>query len=99
MKIESVTAGEDVIVLRNGGKEAQQLDGWYIYSEKGGEMFVFPDGTTIQPGAELVIGTNTTEANVDLRWDDKKVIHKSKTDLLTLYDANGMAADSMTNGY
>jgi len=99
IKIESVTPGEDTIVLRNDGKEAKSLDGWYIVSEKGGEMFIFPDGTTLQPGARLTIGTNTTETNVDLRWDDKKVIHQSKTDRLTLYDANGMPASSVSNGF
>lgn len=98
VKIESVTPGEDTIVLRNDGKEAKSLGGWYIVSEKGGKMFILPDGTSLEPGARLTVGTNTTTGAVDLRWDDKKVIHQSKTDVLTLYDGNGMAAASMSNG-
>ena len=43
-------------------------------------------------------GTNSTDGAFDLLWDDKKVVHKSKTDLFTLYDANGMTVDAMDNG-
>lgn len=96
--IGSVTAGEDTITLNNMG-EAQDLSGWYIISDKGGELFIFPDGTALDSNASLTIGTNSTEDDFDLLWNDKKVIHKSKTDLITLYDQNGMQVSSMTNGY
>ena len=97
IRIESVTPEEDTIVIANQG-EAQDLTGWYLFSEKGGEMFLFPEGTSIGAGAELTVGTNTTDGKYDLRWDDKKVIHQSKTDLITLYDNNGQAISRMTNG-
>jgi len=96
--VEKVTAGDDVITLSNSG-EAHDLSGWYLISEKGGEMYIFPEGTVIETGAKLTVGTNSTETAFDLLWDDKKVIHKSKTDLITLYDANGMQISSMSNGY
>lgn len=96
--VSKVTPGEDTITLSNGGAD-QNLTGWYIISEKGGEMFTFPKDTTIASGATLTIGTNTTEAPFDLLWNDKKVIHQSKTDTLTLYNENGMPVSSMTNGY
>ncbi len=96
--ITNVTAGEDIITLSNSG-EAQDLSGWYLFSDKGGEMFVFPDGTTLQSGETLTIGTNSTSGSFDLLWNDKKVIHKSKTDLITLYDRYGMPVSTMTNGY
>lgn len=97
IRIESVTPEEDTIVIANQG-EAQDLTGWYLFSEKGGEMFIFPEGTSIGAGAELTVGTNTTDGKYDLHWDDKKVIHPSKTDLFTLYDSNGQAISRMTNG-
>lgn len=97
VRIESVTPEEDTIVIANKG-EAQDLSGWYLFSEKGGEMFIFPQGTSIGEGAELTVGTNTTDGQYDLHWDDKKVIHQSKTDLITLYDSNGQPVSQMTNG-
>lgn len=96
--ISDVVAGEDIITLNNPGA-AQDLTGWYLFSEKGGEMYVFPEGAVIESGARLTVGTNSTEEHFDLLWDDKKVINKSKTDLITLYDANGMPVSGMTNGY
>lgn len=95
--IEAVIAEDDRIILRNSGS-AQELTGWYLFSEKGGEMYAFPDGTVIESGAALTIGTESTEGPFDLGWDDKKVIHKSKTDWITLYASNGMPVAAMSNG-
>ena len=97
--IEDVVAGEDIVTLFNGSAEAATLDGWYLYSDRGGELFVLPENTVLEPGQRLVIGTNSTEESIDLRWDDKKVVHASKTDVITLYDANGMVVSSMSNGF
>lgn len=96
--VGDVVADEDVITLVNSGP-AQDLSGWYLISDKGGEMFTFPSGTLIASGTTLSIGTNSTSEPFDLLWNDKKVIHKSKTDTITLYDQNGMTISSMTNGY
>lgn len=96
--IENVHAEEERITLGNSGA-AQDLSGWYLISDKGGEIYVFPDGTVIESGASLTIGTNSTGTSFDLLWDDKKVIHKSKTDVITLYAENGMQVSRMSNGY
>ena len=96
--IENVIPGDDLIVIANRGSETVALDDWYLISDRGGEWFVIPQGTQIAPGESLTIGTNSSPDEEDLLWDDKKVIHKSKEDVLTLYDANGMAVSSMSNG-
>lgn len=98
VRIEEVVPGDDVITLKNDGP-AQDLSGWYIISEKGGEMFILPTGTVLPEGGRLTIGTNTTDDPYDLHWDDKKVIHQSKTDAITLYAPNGTVVSTMTNGY
>lgn len=98
VRIESVEPGADIITLTNGGASDADLSGWMLVSEKGNEWFVLPEGTTIAPGGRLTIGTNSTDDAFDLLWDDKKVVHRSKTDLFTLYDANGMPVDAMDNG-
>ena len=97
--VEDVVAGEDIVILYNSGGSAVDVGGWYLYSDKGGEMFVLPGGTVIEAGQRLVIGTNSTEEEYDILWDDKKVVHKSKTDVVALYDGNGMMVSSLSNGY
>ena len=96
--IEHVEPGADRITLANDGAADADLSGWMLVSEKGNEWFVLPEGTTIAAGGRLILGTNSTDGAFDLLWDDKKVVHKSKTDLFTLYDANGMPVDAMDNG-
>lgn len=98
VRIERVEPGADRITLANDGAADADLSGWMLVSEKGNEWFVLPDGTTIAAGGRLILGTNSTDGAFDLLWDDKKVVHKSKTDLFTLYDANGMPVDAMDNG-
>lgn len=98
VRIERVEPGADRITLANDGTADADLSGWMLVSEKGNEWFVLPKGTTIAAGGRLILGTNSTDGAFDLLWDDKKVVHKSKTDLFTLYDANGMTVDAMDNG-
>ncbi len=98
VRIERVEPGADRITLANDGAADADLSGWMLVSEKGNEWFVLPEGTTIAAGGRLILGTNSTDDAFDLLWDDKKVVHKSKTDLFTLYDANGMTVDAMDNG-
>lgn len=97
--VKDVLAEDDLITLYNSGAEAQSLNGWYLYSDRGGELFVFPEETVIGAGQYLTIGSNSTEQSVDLRWNDKKVVHKSKTDVIALYDENGMLVSSHSNGF
>ena len=96
--IADVDAGDDRITLGNSGSAAISLDGFNLYSGKGGEMFPFPDGTALSPGAALTVGTNSTDGSYDLLWDDKKVINKKKEDTVYLYDNYGRIVDSRDNG-
>lgn len=98
--IREVVAGDDIVVLYNESAEAVDLSGWYLFSDKGEEMFTFPGGCSIGPGDRLIIGTESSEDDdFHLLWPDKKVINKSKTDVITLYDPYGRAVDSLSNGY
>ncbi len=96
--IAGVDAGDDRITLGNSGSAAVSLDGFYLYSGKGGEMFAFPDGTVLSPGAALTVGTNSTGGDYDLLWDDKKVVNRKKKDTVYLYDNYGRIVDSRDNG-
>ena len=97
VSIRQVIPGEDRIVLANDG-ETVSLEGWYLVSDRGNELYVFGSGAQLDANAELTLGTLSTDSTYDLLWDDEEVIHTSKNDVITLYDANGMEVSSMDNG-
>ncbi|MBR6766389.1 MAG: lamin tail domain-containing protein, partial [Clostridia bacterium] len=98
--LREVVPGDDIIVLYNESSETVDLSGWYLFSDKGEELFVLPEGCTMPPESRLVIGTESSEdEDADIIWPEKKVINKSKTDVITLYDRYGRAVDSLSNGY
>lgn len=94
VKIKEKDAEEDVISIINQGSEAVDMDGWYIYSEKGKELFVF-HGTTLAPGQTLTIASLSSSEKGDLTWPDENVWHKSKKDRAFLYDVYGRLIDEM----
>lgn len=97
VSIRQVIPGEDQIVLANDG-ETVSLESWYLVSDRGNELYVFGSGAQLDANAELTLGTLSTDGTYDLLWDDEEVIHTSKNDVITLYDANGMEVSSMDNG-
>ena len=96
--ITDVDPDDDTIALGNSGSANVDLSGFSLYSDKGGELYAFPEGTVLSPGATLSVGTNSTDGNYDLLWDDKKVVNKKKTDTFYLYDDYGRIVDSRDNG-
>ena len=60
-------------------------------------MFVFPAGTVLSSGGTLSIGTRSSSEPGDLFWDDKKVVHRKKTDVIDLYDRQGRLVDRLDN--
>ncbi len=97
VSIEKVMAEDDLVILKNDGSQTRSLAGCYLVSDRGGEYFIFPEDTSLAPDEELVIGTNSSQQKFDLLWDDKKVIHKSKHDTITLYAPNGMEISALSN--
>ena len=97
--IAEVDASDDRIVLASSAAEAVDLAGCYLYSERGNELYAFPSqGAVLEPGASLTVGTNSTDGDFDLLWDDKKVVNKKKTDVFCLYDSWGRLIDRRDNG-
>ncbi len=93
VRIADVDNKDDRITLENTGKTAADLSGWYILSERGGQIFVLPEGAVIAPGGTLAIASRSSEEAGDLLWPDKKVWHKSKDDAALLFDPYGRQID------
>ena len=98
VSIAEVDASDDRITLECESDAPVNLGYCYLYSDRGDELYVFPDGATIEPGATLTVGTNSTDGDFDLLWDDKKVVNKKKADVIWLFDSWGRMIDAMGNG-
>ena len=85
----------DTIRLVNDSSDTVDLSGWYLRSDRGGETYLFPDGTSLPGGDSLTLGTLSTETAYDLLWPEKNVWHNKKTDAALLFDAYGRAVDTL----
>ncbi|MBQ9149255.1 MAG: MBL fold metallo-hydrolase [Oscillospiraceae bacterium] len=94
VQLADKSAKKDSISLVNHGTEAVDISGWYILSDRGGEMFVFAD-RTLQPGEKITITGQSSDEKGDVTWPEKKVWHKSKSDKASLYDVYGRLIDEM----
>lgn len=86
---------DDSVRLRNGDSDSIDLTDWFLYSERGGETFVFPAGTVLEAGQELTVVSLSSDGSGDFVWQEKKVWHKSKDDACVLQDPYGRVADRL----
>ena len=92
--ISDKSVSQDVICIRNNSDRDVELSGWFIRSERGNEIFVFPEGSLLAPGQEITVSSQSSDAAGDLVWPDKSVWNKSKSDPAYLYDAYGRLMDT-----
>lgn len=95
IRLTAKDAKNDTVTLVNEGGQPVDLSGWYLRSERGGETYVFPAGTTLSPGGTLTLGTLTTKTATDLLWQEKNVWHSKKDDAALLFDPYGRAMDTL----
>lgn len=91
----SISKEEQTAVIRNDGKEDVDLSHWFIVSERGGELFMFPEGSVIAAGEEEVIACTDYKGDADYKWRDAKVWNKNKDDNGVLVDRHGNVIDEM----
>ena len=89
------SVAQDMITLRNDGPEAVDISGWYLYSETGDELFVFPDGALLEPRRSVTVSSLSSPDGADYVWQDKQVWNPKKNDTAYLYDACGRLIDSL----
>ncbi len=95
VKILSKDVKDDTITLQNTADAAVDVSGWFLYSDKGGEIFVLPAGTVLEAGKTLRISSHSSDNPGDLVWPDTKVWHKNKDDEARLYDVYGRLMDTL----
>lgn len=85
----SVDRENELFTVENMSGSDIDLGGWYLYSDSGNELFIFPK-VALPAGGRIIVGTKSApEGMYDIYWDEKNVISNKKDDLVTLYDKNG----------
>ena len=95
IRLAAKDAEDDTVRLVNEGSQTVDLSGWFLRSDRGGEVYVFPAGTVLAPGGSLTLGTLATKTAADLIWQEKNVWHNKKDDAALLFDAYGRAMDTL----
>lgn len=87
LTITEVSIEKQTITIVNDGVDTD-LTGYYLYSDRGSELFVFPDDYILQSGESVTIGC--VGSMEELIWQgETNVWHKNKTDHAILYDQYG----------
>jgi len=84
--IQSIDTDKQTVTLVNNGEDAD-LSGYFIFSVKGSEVFVFPQGAFLGAGDTLTVACRGGKG--EIIWDEKKVWSDSGDEMGILYDANG----------
>ena len=93
VKIESVSKSEQLLTLKNKSGRDVDLSGWLIYSDRGHEYFVFPEGAVIPSGGTVTVGCRDYDGTPDYEWAVSEAWHGSKKDKAFLYDSFGNLID------
>ena len=94
----SMDAENDTLTVYNQGNETLNLNGCWVYSTKGNELFILPDAA-VAAGGQIVIGTKSTGGGADLYLTAKKVWNKKNLDRAIFYDAYGRVLACTDNGF
>ena len=93
VKIETVSKTDQLLTLKNKSGRDADLSGWLVYSDRGHEYFVFPEGTVLPAGGVVTVGCRDYDGIPDYEWTIGEAWHKSKKDKAFLYDSFGNLID------
>lgn len=93
LKIVSASKEEQTVVIRNTGARDADISRYFLFSERGSEIYVFPEGSVIPAGEEIIVACAGSGIDTEYRWDETKVWNKNKDDTAILYDRYGNILD------
>lgn len=90
-EVVKASKAEQSFTVKNVTEGRLDLTGWFLYSSRGSEVFSFPQGTVLEPGAQITVAARKSgiAESADIVWDIKKIWADSKTDEAVLCDPNG----------
>ncbi len=95
LTLTSVSKDSQTVTIRNEGKATQAIGGYFLYSNNGSELFVFPEGTVIGNGEEITVRCAESTADTPYAFAETRVWEKVGEDTAILYDCHGNVLDEM----
>jgi len=88
--IANIDLRAEIATIKNNGGQAVNISGWQLISERGKQVFTFPSGMALAPGAAVKVasGANATSVPGVLFWT-KENMWNNDGDPGALYDAGG----------
>jgi len=86
LRITAIDKQTQTVTLLNEGKDAD-ISGYFLFSEKGSEVFVFPKNAAVKAGKTVTVACEGGTG--DFIWPDKNVWNDKKEDVGVLYDRYG----------
>lgn len=87
LSFTNVDRAAGAVTIRNDAEKSAQLGGCALISQRGDEIFLFPEGTQLAPGRELTIVCRDSLIKGELIWNEDSVWKKHR-DTALLYDSN-----------
>ena len=80
---------EESVTFRNDGSDPLDISGWTV-ADDGGHSYTFPDGTVVDPGAEVVLRTGSgTDTGTTYYWGRSGAVWNNDGDVVTVRNATG----------
>jgi len=93
LEIVSASKTDQTTVIRNTGDAEADISRYFLFSERGSEIFVFPPETVIGAGEEITVACSGSDTETPYIWKEKRVWNKNKDDNAVLYDISGNILD------
>lgn len=95
LKIAELDKSAQTVTLINEGSR-MDISGYMIFSEKGGELYIFPEGTMMDQGQPVRLAAGSK--NGDFIWTgEDKPWNQKKSDTAILYDRYGREVSRIEN--
>ncbi len=93
LELSAPSAHDQTVDIRNNGSKAVNMEGYFLFSTAGSEIFVFPEGTVLEPGEKICIAGKNSAVTADFIWNESRPWNKNKKDIAVLYDKYGNILD------
>lgn len=97
LELSEASKADQTFKVKNTSGQAMDISGWFVYSSKGYEAFVFPAGAVIEAGGELTVACKNSEKvySANYIWNVKKAWADQKDDSAVLCDPWGNEVSSI----
>lgn len=99
VSVTAASKADQIFTVTNSGSDEVDISGWFVYSTKGCEVFIYPEDTVIAPGGSVTVACRKSSLvdSADIVWDKKKIWADSKEDIAVLCDQNGNELSRLTS--